>query len=151
MVFAGRIARVALAVVTIGLAQAAYAGDADTDASIDSLLGDHHAYRSVIEALQQGVANQDADAVAALVSYPIKVSVGGKTLTIKSASAFASRYDDIVTPEIADVIEKQKYADLFVNSDGIMFGNGEVWINGICQDDACSAFDAKVITIQPAQ
>jgi len=134
----------AVTVLAVSLSGPAFAGDADTDASIDNLLGDHETYKAAIEALN------DAGAVSALVSYPITVTVGGKKVTIASASAFADRYADIITPEIATVIESQNYGELFVNSDGIMFGNGEVWINGICKDDGCSAFDARVITIQPA-
>ena len=33
-------------------------------------------------------------------------------------------------------------------ADGVMFGNGEVWLNGICKDDACADFDVKIVTIQ---
>ncbi len=29
-----------------------------------------------------------------------------------------------------------------------MFGNGQVWLNGICEDDACNEFDVRIITIQ---
>ena len=45
-------------------------------------------------------------------------------------------------------ITAQKWQDLFVNYQGIMIGNGQVWINGICKDDKCAAFDVKVVTIQ---
>jgi hypothetical protein len=112
------------------------------------MLGDHTKYQAMIAALQAGVKNKDAAGVAALVSYPIVVKIHGKKTAIKTAADFTKNYDAIVTPAVAAVIEGQKYETLFVNAQGIMFGNGEVWINGICKDTACSKSDAKVITIQ---
>jgi len=47
-------------------------------------------------------------------------------------------------------VKNQKYEDLFVNSHGVMFGSGEVWVNGLCKDNACKTLDVKVITIQHA-
>jgi len=116
--------------------------------TIDTMLGDHTKYQAMIAALQAGVKNKDAAGVAALVSYPIVVKIHGKKTAIKTAADFTRNYDAIITPAVAAVIEGQKYETLFVNAQGIMFGNGEVWINGICKDTACSKSDAKVITIQ---
>lgn len=125
------------------------AADKTTDDAIDNALGDHARYRDAIERFQKAVAAKDAAAVAALIQYPFDATIGGKKVAIKDAAAFAARYDEIVTPEIADVIVKQKYADLFVNYKGVMFGSGEAWMNGICKDDACKDFDVKVVAIQP--
>jgi hypothetical protein len=116
--------------------------------TIDTVLGDHTKYQAMIAALQAGVKNKDTAAVAALVSYPITVKIHGKKTRIKTAADFATNYDAIITPAIAAVIENQKYDDLMVNAQGIMFGKGEVWINGICKDTACSQSDVKVVTIQ---
>lgn len=125
------------------------AGDKATDDAIDSNLGDHTRYRDVIDRFQKAVADKDAEAVAALVYYPFGATIGGKTVVIKDTAGFVAHYDKIVTAPIADVIVKQKYSDLFVNYKGVMFGSGEAWINGICKDNACKAFDVKVVTIQP--
>lgn len=122
--------------------------DADTDAAIDSALGDHTAYRAAFEAIQKAVTDEDAAAFAEWVSYPIKVTADGEEMSISTAEQFAEHYDNILTEEIQGAILDQKWADLFVNYQGIMFGNGQVWLNGICKDDACAEFDVKVITIQ---
>lgn len=53
-----------------------------------------------------------------------------------------------MTPDIVSAVTKQKYEDLFVNSHGVMIGNGQVWVNGVCKDDACKKRDVKIITIQ---
>lgn len=124
--------------------------DTAINASIDRVLGDHARYQAVIEAYQQAVSRGDRTAVAALVDYPIKVEVGGIRTTIRDPAAFVRDYDRIITPAIARAIEAQKYSELMVNSKGVMFGDGETWINGICAAESadCSEFEVKVIAIQ---
>ena len=85
------------------------------------------------------------------MSYPIGVNIHGRETVIKSAKAFVQHYDAIVTPAIAKAITEQTYGDLIVNYQGVMFGDGEVWMNGICHDNECKNFDVKVITIQDAK
>jgi hypothetical protein len=140
----------ALVVMTI-TALAAFAqngGDDSVNRTIDKLLGDHRKYQRVILALQKAVINHAAAGVAAFVSYPIGVKLDGKTTIIRTPKAFIRDYDRIITPAIAGVIEQQKYGDFFINYQGVMFGRGEVWINGICADSGCKQFDVKVVTIQ---
>jgi len=136
--------------MSVGLTPAAALAQSEdaVNASIDNVLGDHALYQKTIEALQQGVKNHDAKAVAALVSYPIKIRVKGTEKTIKSADQFVAQYDAIMIPQIADAVARQSYSDLFVNYQGVMFGNGQVWVNGICKDKACTTVDVKVVTIQ---
>ena len=122
--------------------------DADTDAAVDSALGDHTAYRAAFDAIHKAVTDDDKAGFAAWVSYPIALTAGGKELTIKDPAEFEKHYDAILTDEIKTAITEQKWSDLFVNYKGIMYGNGQVWLNGICKDDKCAAFDVKVVTIQ---
>ncbi|MEO6103507.1 MAG: hypothetical protein ABIP44_07705 [Pseudoxanthomonas sp.] len=124
--------------------------DAATNASIDRLLGDHAAYQAVIVAYQAGVAAGDKAAVAALVAYPITIDRDGGKTTIRDAAAFIREYDRIITPAIARTIKAQKYSALMVNGKGVMFGDGETWINGICRKGSadCSQFEVKVVAIQ---
>lgn len=123
--------------------------DAATNASIDALLGDHEPYQAAITSLQNAVAAGDAAAVAAMIDYPITVEIDGKKTAIVDEKSFVARYDALMTPAIANAITKTRYSDLMVNAKGIMFGNGEAWINGICNDAACAAFDVKLVALQP--
>jgi hypothetical protein len=120
------------------------------NASIDRLLGDHAKYQAVILAYRKAIADGDKAAVAALVEYPIKVDLDGSKATIRDPATFIRDYDKIVTPAIARAIEAQKYSELMVNGQGVMFGNGETWINGVCKPGSadCSEFEVKVVTIQ---
>lgn len=122
--------------------------DADTDAAVDSALGDHTAYRAAFDAIQKAVADDDKTGFAAWVSYPIALTADGEEVTIEDAAQFEEHYDVILTDEIRAAIADQTWQDLFVNYQGIMFGNGQVWLNGICKDDKCAAFEVKIITIQ---
>lgn len=105
-------------------------------------------YRQAFEAIQQAVAEGDATAFADWVSYPIEVVADGETMVIGDAAQFAEHYDGIVTPEIAEAVENQGFNELFVNSEGAMFGNGQVWMTEVCLDDACANSEVKIITIQ---
>jgi hypothetical protein len=121
---------------------------AAVDRAIDEALGDHRQYRAVIEGFQQAVAAHDADAAAELVDYPISVTIDGGDVTLDDANAFARRYDEFMTPAITTAITSQKYEELFVNYKGVMFGDGQVWVSGICSDTACDESDVRVVAIQ---
>jgi hypothetical protein len=123
--------------------------DATVNAAIDAALGDHTRYQPVIAGLQAAVAAGDGAAVARLAHYPFGVSIGGKDVVLRNEKEFVSRYPEFMTPDIRDAIVGTKYADLFVNYKGVMFGSGQAWINGICKDDACKDFDVKLVTLQP--
>ncbi len=125
------------------------AADKAVDDAIDNALSDHARYRAVFDELQRAVAAKDAAAVAALVDYPLAATVDGKKTKIEDAPAFVAEYEKIVTPAIADAVVKQKYSDLFVNYKGVMIGNGQVWLNGVCKDRACKQAEVKVVAIQP--
>jgi len=118
------------------------------DKSIDLSVGDHARVHTVLTTLQQAVAKHDAASVASLVHYPIKVNPGRKPFTIKNEKAFIKAYDDIITADIQDAIFKQKYENLFVNSEGAMIGDGEVWISSFCRDKSCKQSDIRIGTIQ---
>ena len=117
--------------------------------AIDEALGDHVRYEAVIRQLQQAVAANDAAAVATLVDYPFATVRDGQSLKITDAEAFVRDYDRIMTPPIAEAIKRQRYSELMVNYKGVMFGNGEAWVNGICRDDACKNVDVRVVALQP--
>ena len=139
---------VLLACTVAGAATSLRAQDRTTSESIQLLLGDSTRYREAITAFQKAVKAHDAAAVAALVHYPIKVSVGGSRRTIKTPQKFVAKYDSIMTPAITAAVQDEPYDDMMVNAKGVMLGRGEVWISGVCRDRACNLADVRVITIQ---
>jgi hypothetical protein len=133
---------------TVAVAVVDPAREAEIDARIDKVLGDHVAYRSVLERLQAAVSGDDRSGVAALARYPMDARTMTGKLHIENAQAFVAHYEDIVTPAVAQVIAAQRYGDLFVSQNGVMLGSGEVWINGVCHDPGCVDVDVKVVTFQ---
>jgi hypothetical protein len=129
---------------------AAQTSTADLNKSIDMLIGDHVRVQHLLTDLQQSVASHNATGVAALVHYPIKVNPGKRPFVVKSPKAFIADYDRIITQDISEAILKQKYDALFVNSQGAMLGEGEVWITNFCLDKGCTKSDIKISTIQSA-
>jgi hypothetical protein len=139
---------IATALLPLTLISAQAPTPTDHDKSIDLSVGDHTKVHQILTDLQQAVSKHNPAAVAALVHYPIKVNPGKKPFTIKNEKEFIKDYDRIITPDIASAIYKQKYDNLFVNSEGAMIGDGEVWITGFCRDKTCKQTDIKIGTIQ---
>ncbi len=124
--------------------------DAATDARIDSLMGQgtHQRYHQFLIDLQQAVADGNKRAVAAMIHYPINVTVNQKKQTITNANVFVKVYDRVFVRALRDSIVHQQYADLFVRDSGIMVGEqGELWYSGICHSRDCSKFTLKVTAI----
>lgn len=119
------------------LAPAAAQSVEEVDARIEMLHGGAENFAVAFEVLQERVAAGDAETVAALVSYPLTVSINGQRIVIDGEAEFVERYEDLMTPSIAEVIAAQDYADLFVNQDGVMLGDGEVWLRAFCTDRSC--------------
>jgi len=122
--------------------------DADVDLALDTLHNDHKPFRDVFDRLKQGVAAGDKAAVAALVVYPLEVTIDGRKRKIGNAAQFVDSWDRIVTPDIAQAIARQEYRDAFVNWQGLMVGDGQVWIGDVCRDKDCKKVDVGVSTFQ---
>ena len=115
---------------------------------IEVVLGASAPYEQAIKALQEAVARGDAQAVAALVHFPITVRIGGKPRAFKSPDELQRQYGQVFTPAITTAVTAQWYDELFVNAQGVMFGSGQVWLNGVCLNRDCSKVEVKVVTIQ---
>ncbi|HEY1415291.1 MAG TPA: hypothetical protein VGF42_05350 [Caulobacteraceae bacterium] len=98
--------------------------------------------------MKTAVGCHDAKGVAMMALYPMRASFCGQTLTVRTPADFLARYSQIMTPAIAKLIVSQNYDTLFVNAQGVMFGNGEVWISPGCADHACSRVKVGIRTIQ---
>ncbi len=122
----------------------------DFDAAVRELFGDDPArYRAVVEGFQAAVRDGDGAGAAAFVDYPIEVEVDGDERIVRDAADFAAHFEAIVTPEIAAAVADEPLADMMVNYQGVMLGQGEVWVSGVCADAACADPVVKVIAIQP--
>lgn len=124
------------AIVVLGLlATPAFAQD--TDERLDTVFGEHETFRDAFDALTAAVKAGDAATVASLVRYPFEITIDGEEYLLRNEGEFAGRYEDIFTPALVKLVTEQGYDTLFVNQDGVMFGNGELWLSAICFDNAC--------------
>ncbi len=128
--------------------QPVVADEASVDQQIEALLGDAADYKELFYAFKVALEEGKSDIVASLVNYPITVTIDGEQATYSSEQELLDAYDSVFTETIVEAVSNQEYGDLFVNSEGVMIGNGEVWISGICEDSACSSAPPRVAVIQ---
>ena len=112
---------------------------------IAALLGDAPQYERVFNAFKAAVVAGDRAEVVEHVRFPLRVANGAQ---IADAGEFQRRYESIITPAVVKTLETQDFDSLFVNAQGVMAGDGQVWLNGQCLDAACERTEVKVITIQ---
>lgn len=114
--------------------------DEDFDARVFEIFGDNEGFRLAFDAITEAVRQEDVATVASFIKYPFRTEVDGETEVIADEAEFVELYDSVFTPDVASVVADQAYADLFANNDGVMFGDGEMWMVPICLDEACSSF-----------
>lgn len=117
----------------------------DARARIESVLGDAAQYEKVFNAFKTAVVGGDRAAVVEEVRFPLNIS-GGKKIT--GPGEFQRNYEKIITPAVVKAVTEQDFGKVFVNQQGVMIGDGQVWLNGQCLDKACTKTEVKVITIQ---
>jgi hypothetical protein len=103
---------------------------------------DPGAVEGFLKDLKALVASGDRDGVCALLGYPLKAHK-----PVASAAACKGGYDQIFTAPVTAAIAEQRFAELFVNSEGVMIGSGEVWFAGICKDPDCKVVELKIRTV----
>lgn len=84
--------------------------------------------------LQAALTASDRGAVVDFVLLPLRVngwndeSRGKITREFGSRQAVLENFPAIFTPKVQAAIQQQKLADLFINCQGVMVGNGEAWL-----------------------
>ena len=79
--------------------------------------------------LQEAVARSDRVGVASVVSYPITVMIAGRKVKLRNRADFLRRYNLAINQRVKHAIADQRAEDLFVNYQGVMIGDGEIWLN----------------------
>ena len=78
-------------------------------------------------AFQQAVRRGDKKAVAALLTYPMRVNSASGRKRVRSPAEFVARYDAIFSSSYRDAILRAIPRAMFVRDQGVMLGDGEVW------------------------
>lgn len=103
----------------------------EMNATLDALFGEHVPYRNFFERLKQAIANNDRAAVAAMIDYPFRARIGGKSVTLRDPAHFIAEFDRIVTARVRQAVLDQQYETLFANWQGVMIGDGEIWFSAV--------------------
>lgn len=77
--------------------------------------------------VRKAVANGNKEQVADAVLYPLRVNENGSSRSYKDKTEFLAAYDQIMTDPVKKALADQKLNTLFVNDQGVMVGNGEIW------------------------
>jgi hypothetical protein len=85
-----------------------------------------------LDRLKQAMAADDHATVAAIVKYPLTVnSSPGRPVTYRNAAALSANYARVFTPEVKAAVAAARPDNLFVRDQGVMIGNGEIWMNEV--------------------
>ncbi|MFG0213433.1 hypothetical protein ACFU8X_10025 [Brevibacillus porteri] len=86
------------------------------------------AFEAFFGKLQEAVKKNDKTEVAKHIRYPLRVNKDGKSQFIRDEQQFLEAYDRIMTEKVKEAFLQQKVTDTFVNDQGVMVGNGELWL-----------------------
>jgi uncharacterized protein YcfL len=84
-----------------------------------------------VSKIQKLVVNGDKEELAAQIKYPINAKINGKSTKIQNKDEFIKNYAQVINPNYKKVISNAYIKYMFVNWQGIMFGEGlyNMWIN----------------------
>ena len=88
-----------------------------------------------VEEIKAYVNNNDKNNIAKAISYPININNKDEKILIKNQEDFLKNYDIIFTSEYKKSIEDSFTKYMFVNSQGVMIGDGLMWFNGATPEE----------------
>jgi hypothetical protein len=119
----------------------------DVNSQIDTVLGPHEVYQTAIETIQDALAESDVEGIAGYIPFGEPIKVNGEEIIIADEAELADRFDELFNDKVVTAVVGQDYGSLLVNQDGIMFGEGELWISGICVDETCEDVFVNITAI----
>jgi hypothetical protein len=137
--------RLAVLLIALVLASPALAQTMEeVDQRLDQVLKNHVPFEAAYVDIRAAVEANDINALSEYVPYGTPFLVNGKAVSLKDAEEFKARVGEFFNDKVKKAVLAQTYETLFVNADGVMFGVGQLWISGICRDEACNEFDVKI-------
>ncbi|KWX72629.1 hypothetical protein AMQ84_25540 [Paenibacillus riograndensis] len=78
--------------------------------------------------LQKAVEGNKPAEVADLIAYPLNLNKDNKKYVFYNKNEFIKKYDRVFTSRVRENLLAQKADKVFVNYQGIMVGDGDLWI-----------------------
>ena len=88
---------------------------------------DDAAFEKKVQKFRTAVLTGDKKTAASMINFPISCNVSGKSRNIANSAQFIKNFDRIVNPEYKKAMQEAVPHNLFVNDQGVMLGNGQVW------------------------
>ena len=114
---------------------------------IEMLHGEADAFVVAFDILTEGFRDGAIDGIARLGNYPFPVEANGELYDIFTPQDLIDNFDRLIMPETQRALAAQEFSSLFVNADGVMVLDGELWMTLVCIDDACAESAWSIIAI----
>jgi hypothetical protein len=92
-------------------------------------VGDAKSFLAFDQELRAAITKQDAVAMAFLVQFPLRVNSERGKYSLNDPAALQSHFQEVFPSAVQKAILDQKVEGMFCRGDGVMYGNGEVWVN----------------------
>ena len=84
-------------------------------------------FLSFFDQLKTASAKKDKRSLSGMILYPMRVN-GKVAKIIRTPADFSKSFDSLFTSKVQSVIERQQLNKLFCRDQGIMYGDGEIWV-----------------------
>jgi hypothetical protein len=109
----------------------------DVAARLTDLGFDVEQIRSVLQSIRDGAMSGDWHEILAYTIWPLAVYRNAAVHHIRGMAQFISQFGHVVPMYLRIVIATQPIATMLINAQGLMYGDGEIWVGVQCSDAAC--------------
>lgn len=110
------------------------ASEEEVRSQIETVLGDVAGFEEVSANIAEAILTDDPDSLAAVTEFPL----GNSGEDVQDSEGLADRWNDLFNEKVKNAVDSARYDQFIVTSEGVGVGDGEIWINRFCDDDACS-------------
>jgi hypothetical protein len=97
-----------------------------TGAAVAATVTSADQVKSFLKNLQEAVEIDNRHRVATMFEFPMQAWVAGRTVTIRNASEFQSRYRQILDESVRQSIVAAKTQDVSTSAQGVMLDKGRI-------------------------
>lgn len=135
-----------------GGCDSAKSSSADKEKNVDQQLEnvqgvDPKDIHTFLDSLKEEVASDDSAAIAKMVRWPLRYQYNHSPAIIRNADEFKRKFGRIFDVETKAAIQQLKYEDVSVDSNGIMFGGGVIWIAPFDVKNHSDTYILRIITV----
>jgi hypothetical protein len=91
--------------------------------------------------LRSALSRHDTAVMAQLVRYPLRINTYRGSYHLEDAASLQSRFEEVFPLAIRQAVLDQRRETINCNYRGIMYGNGDVWVNWMDQRYAIEAIN----------